>query len=178
MTSNLHLEQTFQTQESISVVVNSEDNSTKDDQWNSYWLGGSDSDLSSSSNKSDNNNADDNDTVFSYPSDVSHYSITGHLTPKQLEEKKERKNLKAQRRSHNLPPVKTKEKIMVGDILIYVPAMYVQGSSFHAKNATVISINPKSKHKIELDNGDKLEDSHMVRRIKILNKGKLISHPG
>ena len=36
VTSNLHLEETFQTEESISVVVNSEDNSTKEDQWNSY----------------------------------------------------------------------------------------------------------------------------------------------
>jgi len=96
-----------------------------------------------------------------------------------LEEKKERKNLRAQRRDQNLPPVKTKEKINVGDVLLYVPPHCVQGSSYHRTTATVVSINPKIKHKIELSTPwDKLEDHNMVSRCKILNKGKLISHPG
>ena len=74
--------------------------------------------------------------------------------------------------------MKTKEKILVGDILLYVPPLYVQGPSHHSQEGTVISINLQSKYKIELDTGDKLEDCHQVMRIRITKNGKLISHPG
>ena len=89
--NSLHI----QTQQSD---VNSQDNSSQDNLNNSYWLDGdTDPDLSSCSDNSQNQQNDDNGTVFSYPSDVSHYTIRGHLTPTQLEERNERKKFKSNR---------------------------------------------------------------------------------
>ena len=61
--------------------------------------------------------------------------------------------------------------------------MFVQTNpklSFHGTRATVLSVNPEepSGSKISLNNPDRLEDSHVVMRRLILQKCKLVDHPG
>ena len=69
------------------------------------------------------------------------------------------------------------------DTLLFVPPIFVQGyprGSFNKQQATVISVDPDAEdcRKVEISSGDMLENSHQVMRIKILKKGKLVSHPG
>ena len=119
---------------------------------------------------------------------MSHYKldVCGKITADQLAEEKVRHELKKQQENvfhtDSVQP-NTKEKTLIGYIILYVPPVSVQSHpkvSFHKTQVTVISVDPDalSGIKLTLDNTDRLEDSHYVMRIQIYKKGKLVSYPG
>ena len=78
-------------------------------------------------------------------------------------------------------PPKTKDKILVGDVLRYIPTVHVQGNldtHYQRTQATVLSVNPDGEYKVELSTGDCLPDNHKVKRINIIKNNNLIDYPG
>ena len=134
------------------------------------------------------NEEDEDGSIFSFPDDISQYTldINGKLSLSQKKIERRRSKGKSKRHSFmsvNVPPTHTKEKIMVGDIISYVPSIYVQAhprTTFHSTQATVLAVDPRAKSgkKVELSSNDMLKDDHNVRRIKVLKQGRLVSHPG
>jgi len=161
-----------------------QNDASQDQPLNTSWLDGTSASSEDEQASIDMGN-DDDTSLFSFSSDVSEYTLDhrGNISSAQKAELKKRNTLKKTLRFQNLEVPSTKEKILVGDVLCYVPPMFVQGhpkSNFHRRDATVISVDPDAEngHKIEFDNLDHLEDEHCVIRIKTLQNGKLVSHPG
>ena len=74
---------------------------------------------------------------------------------------------------------KNKEPLRPGDVIQYFSPIYCAGDPRGLRTATVISTDPFSKgYMIRLDNTEMVPNEHMVKRIKVVEKGKLYEHPG
>ena len=73
-----------------------------------------------------------------------------------------------------------KEPIRPGDVIEYYNPIFVYGNPQGLRRATVMSIYPKRKFKLVLDDGELLPKDHRVKRIKVLSKAEnlLVDHPG
>ena len=136
-------------------------------------------------------------SIFSYPSDISHYTLyhRQHLSEDQKEEHNKWKQEKTTKENSiffktrlqhdNVNP--SKERLNVGDIISYIDTNCVQGeirNNIHTKSSTVIVIDPDQPdgHKIITSEGEAtiqvISDSTVIYRSKICLNGKYQNHPG
>lgn len=142
----------------------------------------------SSSSKSSvvgNDDVDDS-SMFSFPEDISEYTldISGNISNDLKKTQKEKKRKKDEEYGFfnvSKPPEKTKEKIIVGDEILYVPPIFVQGNAHtncERRMATVLSVNADAEYKMEISTGDLIPDDIQIKRTKIMKDNNLVTHPG
>ena len=78
--------------------------------------------------------------------------------------------------SHHSDTGHKTEMIRPGDILNYYSHLHVKGDSRGFREATVLSVNPRGKPILVLDNGEFLPSDTEIKRLKVMHRGKLIDH--
>jgi hypothetical protein len=74
---------------------------------------------------------------------------------------------------------KIHEPLRPGDIIRYTSPIFCAGDPRGLRTATVLSTDPSSTgYMIRLDNTEMLPNEHMVKRIKVIEQGKLYAHEG
>lgn len=74
---------------------------------------------------------------------------------------------------------KIHEPLRPGDIIQYSTPIFCAGDPRGLRTATVLSTDPSSTgYMIRLDNTEMLPNEHMVKRIKVIEQGKLYAHEG
>jgi hypothetical protein len=72
---------------------------------------------------------------------------------------------------------KRTEPLRPGDVVTYRALIFVAGDDRGKRTATVLNTDPDRLPMITLSNGDILPNDHEVKRIEVLENGKLVPHP-
>ena len=140
-------------------------------------------------------NGDDN-THFSYPSDVSHYTLDKKqkVTNSQSVEHEKWENIMWHNRLSNKTSsnvdryidyyeesfIVSKEHLNVGDEITYFPIMNVQGYDYHKNNSIIFAIDPEANngYKVSTLPSTTLDNTQKIKRTNIMHNKRMINHPG
>ena len=126
----------------------------------------------------DTNSTTEVQVMFEYPSDVSHYTLdeSKPLTEAQKSEHKVWAKEKSELKSNFsylkglIPsPPKSKECINIGDVISYVPEIFVQEASMHRTESTVLAVctDAEDDERLELLSRDRVRDFMYICRKQI-----------